>query len=215
MPMPASACELGDPDSTLAPLFVRTMTSGAVVLGATSAGEMPSRETRLRRLAVENFQFIWRSLRRLGVPTEQVDDAAQQVFMIASRRVEDIESGRERAFLFMTAVRVASEARRAHYRARSTADSRAVDELVDSALPPDELARQHQERQFLDRVLEALPEKLRPVFVLFELEEMSSLEIALLLALPVGTVASRLRRARKEFHKNAARLRDRVRRHGP
>lgn len=191
------------------------MTSGAVILGATRAGYMPSRETRLRELAIENFQFIWRSLRRLGVPPELVDDAAQQVFVIASRRIEDIEAGRERAFLFKTAVRVASEARRAHLRARRIRDSRAADELADGNPPPDELARQRQEREFLAHVLDALPEKLRTVFVLFELEEMAALEIALLLGLPAGTVASRLRRARKEFSKQAKRLRDRVRRQNP
>lgn len=42
---------------------------------------------RLEALATENFQFIWRSLRRLGVPPAGVDDAAQQVFEVASSRI--------------------------------------------------------------------------------------------------------------------------------
>jgi RNA polymerase sigma-70 factor (ECF subfamily) len=183
------------------------MPSGATALGKGSTVVSSTRDSRLQALAVENFQFIWRSLRRLGVPPDMVDDATQQVFVIASRRIADIEAGRERAFLFMTAVRVASEARRARARSAGSADARDVEEIVDSALLPDELATQHEERKLLDTVLGALPEKLRTVFLLFELEEMSSVEIAQLLGVPVGTVASRLRLARGHFHKSAERAR--------
>ena len=181
--------------------------SGATALSKTDAVQTSRRETRLRELALENFQFIWRSLRRLGVPPDAVDDAAQQVFVVASRRIDDIEPGRERAFLFMSAVRVASEARRTHTRALGRADPRSVEEVLDPALLPDELAREHEERMLLDTVLNSLPEKLRTVFVLFELEELSSIEIAELLNIPVGTVASRLRLAREAFHERAAKVR--------
>ena len=47
---------------------------------------------------------------------------------------------------------------------------------------------------------------IRTVFVLFEIEEMTTSEIATLLAIPAGTVASRLRRAREEFQMKIARL---------
>ncbi len=51
--------------------------------------------------------------------------------------------------------------------------------------------------------------EMRAVFVLFELEEMPSTEIAEVLAIPIGTVASRLRRAREEFQRIVARLKAR------
>ena len=181
--------------------------SGATALGKAGAVQTSPRDIRLRDLALENFQFIWRSLRRLGVPADAVDDSAQQVFVIVSRRIDDIAPGRERAFLFMSALRVASEARRTHARALGRADARSVEEIVDPAMTPDELAREHEERILLDTVLNSLPEKLRTVFVLFELEELSSIEIAELLNIPVGTVASRLRLAREAFHKTAAKVR--------
>ena len=59
-------------------------------------------------------------------------------------------------------------------------------------------------------MLDALPFEQRSVFVLFELEGFSGPEIAETLALPAGTVASRLRKAREMFH--AALVRERARR---
>jgi RNA polymerase sigma-70 factor (ECF subfamily) len=47
--------------------------------------------------------------------------------------------------------------------------------------------------------MEAMPEELRVVFTLYEFEGLKMLEIAELLDIPSGTVASRLRRARKLF----------------
>jgi RNA polymerase sigma-70 factor (ECF subfamily) len=52
-------------------------------------------------------------------------------------------------------------------------------------------------------VLDRMPEELRAVFVLFELEELSVDEIARLLTLPRGTAATRLRRSREVFHESA------------
>ena len=73
----------------------------------------------------------------------------------------------------------------------------------------EQLLERRQARALLDQLLDEMPEDLRVVFVLFELEELSTPQIAELCALPIGTVASRLRRAREEFHAIAKRLRAR------
>src|SRR5262245_56918505 len=73
---------------------------------------------RLRGLVAAHFDFIWRSLRRLGVPSTDVDDCTQQVFWVAARKLSLIHEGSERAFLFSTALRVASDARRSRMRRR-------------------------------------------------------------------------------------------------
>jgi RNA polymerase sigma-70 factor (ECF subfamily) len=52
----------------------------------------------------------------------------------------------------------------------------------------------------MDRVLESMPIALRSVLVLYEMEEMTMAEIAVMLGIPPGSVASRLRRAREHFH---------------
>ena len=82
----------GTADLPAGPLVARNEDSDAA---------LPERgRERLRALADAHFDFIWRSLRRLGVPDEGVDDAAQQVFLVALRRIDEMAPGRERAFLF-------------------------------------------------------------------------------------------------------------------
>ena len=165
----------------------------------------------LELAAAENFQFIWRTLRRLGIfPESAVDDATQRVFEIAARKHQRIRQGQERAFLFKTAVLVAAEERRAQRRGRELSDEARVAAAIDTSPLPDQALEQQRNRELLDRVLDTLAPDERTVFVLYELERLSSPEIAELLEIPVGTVASRLRRAREAFHLGARRLRARL-----
>ena len=151
----------------------------------------------LRRVFDAEFNFVWRFLRRLGLDPTDADDGAQQVFMVIAKAQERIVPGKERAFLCGTAVRVASDARRRKQRCREVACD--PPEGPTSAPLPDVLADRRQARALLDQVLSELREELRTVFVLYELEELSSREIGAALGLPRGTVASRLRKARAEF----------------
>ena len=166
---------------------------------------------RLRAMQEEHFEFLWRSLRRLGVPEADVDDAVQQVFLVAARRT--IQPGAERSFLFATALRVASHARRTLRRRREADEP--VPEQTDATPSPEELLDQRRARALLDEVLEALPLDVRAVFILFELEEMTVVEIAAILGLPPGTAASRLRRGRELFQQTVARVRANATRRQP
>ncbi|HVY49064.1 MAG TPA: sigma-70 family RNA polymerase sigma factor [Minicystis sp.] len=196
---------VGDVGAGAAESGERKASNGAEALaGPFSAAD----QKRLAGIVNEHFDFIWRSLRRLGVPVAEVDDCAQQVFWVASRKLSAITVGSERAFLFSTALRVASDARRSRGRRREVPEDDAM-QPTDPGPRPDEVADQKRARALLDEVLAAMPLELRAVFVLFELEEMSSPEIAALLEIPTGTVASRLRRAREEFQKIVARVRAR------
>jgi RNA polymerase sigma-70 factor, ECF subfamily len=156
-----------------------------------------------------HFRDVWRIVRRFGVPENSADDAAQEVFIIAARRLSDIALGSERAFLFASAVRVAANARRALGARRECAEDDSLPEGVDPRPNAEALLDQKRLRQLLDRVLDELSDELRVCFVLYELEGMSSPEIAELLRIPVGTVASRLRRAREAFELAAGRLKAR------
>lgn len=168
---------------------------------------------RLRAIVDAHHDFTWRSLRRLGVPTADVDDAVQRVFLVIANRLADVTVGSERAFLFSTAVREAAHARRTLARRREDGDD-ALLEREDGVAPADDLVAQRQARALLDWLLDEMPLELRAVFVLFEIEELSSPEIAAMLDLPLGTVASRLRRAREDFEARIARHRARQERGG-
>ncbi len=167
-----------------------------------------AQDARLRAIVGAQFDFVWRSLRRLGVPETDVDDCAQQVLWVAARKLDAIQEGSERAFLFSTAMRVASDARRSRTRRREVNEDDTA-EAADPGPGPEEAADRQRARALLDQVLDAMPMELRAPFVLFELEEVPTAEIAVLLELPAGTVASRLRRAREEFQSIVARLKAR------
>jgi RNA polymerase sigma-70 factor, ECF subfamily len=170
----------------------------------------PSDAKRQAQMATQHYQFIWRSLRRIGVAEQAVDDAAQQVFVLAAEKVARIAPGSERPFLFQTAMRVAMAVRRTYAQRREAMVGEDLEEIVDPAPLPDVTAEEQQRRRYLDDLLDALPMDLRSVFVLFEIEGLASPEIASMLEIPVGTVASRLRRARATFRDAAQRLRKRL-----
>jgi RNA polymerase sigma-70 factor (ECF subfamily) len=159
------------------------------------ASGAPSRESGLRSMVEHHFDSVWRALRRLGVPESVAADAAQQVFIVALRRFDEIDPERARAYLLGVAVRVASEARRAALRRREVSLDEDLVGPVETQLP-DALLEEKCAREALTRALDTLSQELREAFVLFELEELSAPEVARLLRIPVGTVASRVRRAR-------------------
>lgn len=169
-------------------------------------------EGRLRAIQQTHVELLWRSLRRLGVPPADVDDAVQQVFLVVAQRLDQIAPGSERAFVFATALRVASHARRTLRRRRESGEE--VPDRPDLGPNPEDLVDQHRARALLDRVLDELPLDLRAVLILFELEEMTVPQIAGILDLPLGTAASRLRRAREAFQEALERVRKRGERAG-
>ncbi len=179
---------------------------------AAAANRWPSDPERQARMAREHYPFIWRSLRRIGVQPQAVDDAAQQVFVLAAEKIAQIVPGSERPYLFQTAVRIAMSIRRTYAQRRETIVGEAIDEMADPAPLPDASAELLQQRRHLDELLDTLPMDLCTVFVLFEIECLETTEIASMLAIPVGTVASRLRRARETFRREAERLRKRLER---
>jgi RNA polymerase sigma-70 factor (ECF subfamily) len=146
----------------------------------------------------ELFDFVWRSVRRLGVPPAGVDDAVQDVFVIVHRRLPEFE-GRSslKTWVFGIALRVARDHKRRDRR-------KGGHEPLDAAMPdhapgPAEAAARAEAVRELDRLLASLDDDKRAVFVLAEIEELTAPEIAEALSIPVNTVYSRLRAARRDF----------------
>jgi RNA polymerase sigma-70 factor, ECF subfamily len=159
-----------------------------------------------RELVEEHYEFIWRLLRRMGLSAADADDATQQVFMVTLHpEPKQIQPGSERSFLYGVALNVFREFRRKH-----ASNARHDPGLLEAQVSPQSPAREVEAREAwarLQQVLSAMSEEVRTVFVLFELEGLTALEISELVAIPAGTVASRLRRGREVFHEHAAILR--------
>ena len=148
----------------------------------------------------EHFQFIWRSLRRLGVREASVDDALQDVFLVAHRKLATFEGrSSHRVWLFAIAMRVAAEHRRRD--ARLHLD----DAAATGTARTDESYELRRRVQLLDQLLATLSEEQRAVFVMSEIEGFSAPEIAEALGEKLNTVYSRLRLGRRRFERALAR----------
>jgi RNA polymerase sigma-70 factor, ECF subfamily len=169
---------------------------------------------RLSELLRVHYARVWRTLRRLGVADGCADDAAQEVFIVLSRRLCEVRQGSERTFLLGCAVRVAANYRRTWRAKHEVADERALADEQDPRPTAEQLLDHKRLREALDELLDGWPEDLRTAFVLFELEGLSAPEIAQVTETKLGTVASRLRRARELFQAGAKRLRRRAARGG-
>jgi RNA polymerase sigma-70 factor (ECF subfamily) len=143
----------------------------------------------------EHASSVWRALRRLGVREADVEDVAQEVFVVVHRRLPEFE-GRStlRTWLYGICVRAASDhRRRAHIRREQPSEGLA--EERQSAPQLAELERA-QARAWLDDALEGLDDDKRAVFVLYEIEELTMPEIAEALGCPLKTAYARLYAAR-------------------
>lgn len=150
----------------------------------------------------QHFSFVWRSLRRLGVRPSSLEDAVQDVFLVAHRKLHAFEHrSTHKAWLFAIAARVAAEHRRRDGRLHLDPDA-----TLATAHPEKTLAlRQQVDR--LDRILDTLVDEQRVVFVMAEIEQFSAPEIAEVLSVKLNTVYSRLRLARSHFERALARQR--------
>lgn len=151
------------------------------------------------------FEFVWRSLRMLGVPRNSLDDAVQDVFNTIARQLAHFQ-GRSslRTWVFGIAQYTAANHRRADRRKNGPLQPLA--EELESAEPrPDA----HVEaKQLADVVLSFCAELdagRRAVFVLGLLEDVPAAEIAELLQIPVNTVYSRVRALKRALRQRLER----------
>ena len=170
---------------------------------AAPAERIPAAEIdrgRLERIFNAHHASVWRALRRRGLSAEAAEDATQETFLLAADRLEDIRPESERAFLIATAVRVA------HTLGRKTVRWELSEDMDQRLSDNRDTSDARADTQLCDLVLSKVDADLVEVFVLYELEGLTSPEIAELLQIPLGSVASRLRRAREQFRTAAARV---------
>jgi RNA polymerase sigma-70 factor (ECF subfamily) len=156
----------------------------------------------------EQFRFVWRSLRRLGVPESDLADGTHDVFVVVHRKLAEFEArSKLTTWLYAICLRTASDRRRSSQATREVVVDRI--EAVSSEQDASAIVERRQALALLDELLAEMPIEQRAVFTCFELDGMGGDEIADLLGIPLGTVWSRLRLARSTFRHSVTRLRAR------
>src|SRR5580765_2996950 len=133
---------------------------------------------RLGQMFKAHRGVIWRLLRCRGLAPDVAADATQDVFLVAAQRLPEIEVGKERAFLIGTALRVAQAAQRTRSRWQ-------LEEEIDVADAAEAtLDDRKSALDLIGKILARIDPPLVEVFVLYEIAEFSSIEIAELLGIP-------------------------------
>jgi RNA polymerase sigma factor (sigma-70 family) len=152
------------------------------------------------RLYREHFAFVWAAARGFGVPPAALEDATQDVFITAYRKLDGLRTDTSpRGWLYGVTRRVASRYRRGMARRARRRAAYANEPRLASAEPQ----AGHDARQWLRRALRELDPLQRETFLMAELLGMSGPEIAEQQGVPVNTVYSRVRLARKQLRRSS------------
>ncbi len=141
------------------------------------------------------FDYLCRTLRRLGVLPRDIEDDAQEIFLVLDRKWAEYDASRPiRPYLFGIAFRVVASRRR-----RQRREVPNTEEPISAAPQPDEALATARSRALVLRALARVPLPRRAVLVMHELDEVPMRDVARTLSIPLFTGYSRLRKARKEF----------------
>lgn len=172
-----------------------------------AANDLPA----VAELYAEFGTFVWRNLRRLGIPETHVEDAVQDVFLVIHRRLPEFE-GRSslRTWIFGIVMRVAARERE-HLRSRAQRFAPVPNDTLEAlaeATGKDPFDRLVQQRaaDLIELVLGELEEDQRNMLVMVELEEMPVVEVAQVLEINVNSAYTRLRLARRVLEAKLKRL---------
>jgi len=165
----------------------------------------PPSEPWFRELYERHFDFVWRTLRHLGVREADLADACQEVFLTVHRLYPRFDArAKVTTWIFQICFNKARERRRSAHARREVLGDAALDQARAPSDPFSQLERQDKLALF-EAGLEAMDLEQRAAFILFEIEGMNGPEVAEALAVPLGTAYSRLRLARQAFQSSVQR----------
>lgn len=161
-------------------------------------------EAEFRRLFDDNHDYVWSSLRRLGVQERDLEDLTHDVFLEVHAKLDRYDRARPiRPWLFAFAVRFASDYRNL---ARHTTELRGEPDAVDTLPSAEDAVATRESARLLQIALDSLGMELRAVLVLYDIDETPMKEIAQALGIPLFTGYSRLRLARAQCAETVKRL---------
>jgi RNA polymerase sigma-70 factor (ECF subfamily) len=162
----------------------------------------PERARRFRDAALPHLDDVYTLARHLLRDATEAEDAVQECFLRALKHFDSYRGPAIKPWLFAILRNVC----RAEFARRASAPTADIDDLPDSAEQtplwhetpetPETQMLQHRDASAIQRLVTALAEPFRETFVLREIHNLSYREIADIVKAPVGTVMSRLARAR-------------------
>ena len=159
------------------------------------------------RLSFDEFYQSWfhevcRWARGMGGLHADVEDIAQEVFIVVRRKLEDFDGAHPKAWLFRITQRTVSDYRRRAWLRRAVRPAAEfLNQLVDPADGPREVVELREAEKRVAAALERMSTVRRMAFILYEIEGYTGEEIAELEGVPVATVYTRLHHARRDFFK--------------
>jgi RNA polymerase sigma-70 factor, ECF subfamily len=163
------------------------------------------------RSLVERHQCaVWGFIHSVVRNGTDADDVAQEVFVAAFTHLDSFDARRAKFVTWLLTIarnRCSNHLKRRLVRERVTTEADAVegssqlDHLAGSGLSPDRVVSHRETEELLDDALEQLPLEQKTAFVLAEIQELSLSEIAAVEGVPVGTVKSRISRAKEKLRR--------------
>ena len=157
----------------------------------------------------ERFGDVERWVRALGGRSPDVSDLAQDVFIVAFRRLSEFDGQNVAGWLYQITRRKMRDYRRLSW-IKHLFTNRNASTFESAALGADQLQQvdNNEKQVLLDRILNKLPAEQRAAFVLFELDGLTGAEIALVQQVPINTVWARIHRARNKLQSRALALQE-------
>jgi len=172
--------------------------SPAVTAAKARSSDEPLARPTIAELFASHVRFVWRVVATHGVREADIEDATQEVFLVAHRRMQDWNPAHAsaRTWLYAISIRVAANHRkRVHHTREASADG---EQHVSSAPAPEQAVDRDRFLARVERAIAELDTSKRQVFWLFEIEELPMKEVARLVNCPLQTAYARLYAARRE-----------------
>ena len=160
----------------------------------------PDKFSRFERAILPHLDAAYNLARWLMRNEDEAADAVQDACLRALRFIGGFRGGDGRVWLLAIVRNVCySRLKRGARREIETEFDDEIHSPEAEAANPEDLLERSRDSETLGRALEELPEEFREVVVMRELEGMAYREIAEVAGVPIGTVMSRLARARKRL----------------
>jgi RNA polymerase sigma factor (sigma-70 family) len=167
---------------------------------------MDERRGRFEAQVMPHLDAAYRYAKWLSGPGDEAQDLVQDAMLRAFRGFDGLRSANVRPWLLTIVRNCFYTARRQRPLNRTVplpeeSDDDVIPPLIAEGPGPEEIALRADQRRSLEQVLQQLPDEYREILILREVEDMDYRAIAQVIAVPIGTVMSRLARARSALRK--------------